>query len=346
MAASAAGALAALAGSALADSVTVTNLVSDGSVPAVTIDPQLINPWGIAFAPGNPFWVSDNNAGVVTLYSGAGSKIPLTVAVPPPAGGSGAGTPTGQVFNAGLKGFRVTNGTKTGSAIFIFDTEDGTIAGWAPNVDSTHSFLGVDHSADGAVYKGLAFTQKPNGSFLYAANFRAGDVEMYNARFQMVKTFTDPNVPAGYAPFNVAVFNGVLYVSFALQDSAKHDDVAGKGHGFVDVFSLTGVMKQRLVSGGFLNSPWGMTIAPTGFGRFTGDLLVGNFGNGVINAYDASTGDFKGALKDASGARVVIGDLWGLINGGAAGSDPTKVYFTAGVKKEAHGLFGSLTATP
>ncbi len=349
LAAVGAGLLALQALPAQAQSYTITNLVSDGSVPAATIDPGLINPWGISYAPGgNPFWVSDNNSGLTTLYNGAGNKIPLNVAIPPPAGHTGLGTPTGQVFNIAPHVFHVTSGGKTAPALFLFSTEDGVIAGWAPTVNFGNAIIAVDNSSEGAVYKGLAIGAVGNQYYLYAANFRAGDVEMFNEHYHLVKTFSDPTVPHGYAPFNVQNIGGTLYVAFAKQDAAKHDDAAGPGRGFVDTFSLDGTFKQRLVSHGPLNSPWGLAIAPAGFGDFAGDLLVGNFGDGWINAFDPNTGAYKGALKDAStGNPIAIGDLWGLIVGGGGSSgDPNTIYFAAGVSEEAHGLFGSIALAP
>ncbi|MEO8927252.1 MAG: TIGR03118 family protein [Caulobacteraceae bacterium] len=343
----AAGMLALQALPAQAQDYTIANLVSDGSVPAVTVDASLINPWGMSYAPGGPFWVSNNNAGSSTLYDSGGNKVPLTVAIPPPAGGTGSGTPTGQVFNGSTHVFRVTSGGKTGAAFFLFATEDGTIAGWAPSVDGVNAILAVDNSGERAVYKGLATATIGNKHFLYASNFRAGDVEMYNGKFQLVRTFTDHTVPRGYAPFNVQTLSGMLYVTFAKQDAAKHDDVEGRGNGYVDVFTVEGAFVRRLVSRDQLDSPWGLDIAPAGFGAFAGDLLVGNFGDGAINAFDPATGAFKGALRDANGLPIEIRDLWGLITGnGGMGGDATKVYFTAGLQKEAHGLFGSLSAAP
>ena len=341
------GALALQAFPAQASLYNVKNLVSDGIVPAVTIDPNLINPWGISYAPTGPFWVSDNNAGVSTLYNGAGTKLGLTVAIPPPAGGSGAGTSTGQVFNGGT-GFRVSSGGNTGVARFIFATEDGTISGWSPGVDFTHAILGVDNSASGAVYKGLAIGSTGGASYLYAANFNSGKLEQYDSNFNLVKSFTDPGVAAGYAPFNVQNLGGELYVTFALQNGAKHDDVSGAGHGYVDVFNLDGTFNRRLVSlGGSINSPWGLDIAPSGFGAFAGDLLVGNFGDGTINAFDPVSGAFKGSVLGFNAQPIVLGDLWGIINGnGANAGSKDSVYFAAGVLNEAHGLFGSITLVP
>lgn len=333
---------------AMAGDFNVTNLVSDGFVPAATIDPGLINPWGISYGPTGPFWVSDNNSGLSTLYNTAGAKQALTVAIPG-GGGAGAGAPTGQVFNGG-GGFDVSAGGKTGSSVFLFATEDGTISGWSPSVNGTVAINGVDNSAGGAgaVYKGLAIGTNAGSTFLYAANFRSGNVEMYDSGFNLVKTFTDPGVAAGYAPFNVQNLGGSLYVTFALQNAAKHDDVAGPGNGYVDVFNLDGTFNRRLASmGGAINSPWGLDIAPAGFGSLGGDLLVGNFGDGTISVYDPVTGAPLGQVLGFDGNPIVEGDLWGLINGnGAKGGLSNAVYFTAGVQDEAHGLFGQLTAVP
>jgi uncharacterized protein (TIGR03118 family) len=338
------------AGGARAQQFTITNLVSDGSVSAVTVDPSLINPWGMSYTPGGPFWVSNNGSGTSTLYTGAGAKQSLTVTIPAAGGGTGPGSPTGQVYNASSSQFKVTSGGKSGAAPFIFDTEDGTISGWAPSVNSGMAVVAVDNSAEGAVYKGLALvTFKSGKAFLYATNFRAGDIEMYNANFKLTKSFTDATIPAGYAPYNVQVLGKTLYVTFAKQDKAKHDSVSGAGFGYVDAFSLAGKFIRRVVSNGPLNAPWGLDLAPSSFGAFAGDLLVGNFGDGWINAFDPVSGAYKGALESGGGP-IAITDLWGLITGnGGSGGDADTVYFTAGLAKEKHGLFGSLTvagATP
>ncbi len=334
-------------------SFTQTNLVSDGFVPAATTDPNLINPWGLTHSATSPFWVSDNGTGVTTVYTGAGALVKvggfdaITIAAPP--GQTSPASPTGDVFNIAGTGFNVTSGGQTGSSVFIFATEDGTISGWNPNVDPGSSVLAVDNSHDGtgAVYKGLAIGQTEDGTFLYAANFRNGTVDVFDQNFQQVNSFTDPKVPAGYAPFNVQVLDDHLFVTFALQDDAKHDDVAGAGHGFVDEFDLEGHLLHRVASGGVLDSPWGLAIAPPGFGEFANDLLVGNFGDGTINVFNPKNDHFLGKLEGADGAPITIGDLWALIPGtGNAGSDPNKIYFTAGVQNEAHGLFGSLAAIP
>jgi uncharacterized protein (TIGR03118 family) len=334
-----------------------TNLISDGFVPAQQQDANLINPWGVAYGPTGPFWISENNAGVASVDSLNSGGILTVNAIPPitiapPSPGAGPATPDGQVFNsfASQNAFMLSDGAP---ATFLFATEDGTISGWN-NGAGSESIITVNESVDpsdgneaqgvGAVYKGLAIADTKAGPMLYAANFRHGTVDMFDQSFNHVKSFTDPNLSAGYAPFNVQVLDGKLFVTFALQDSTEHDDVAGSGHGFVDEFDLNGHLDARIASCGPLNSPWGLAIAPSGFGRYAGDLLVGNFGDGTINAFDIKTHDFLGQLLGGDGKPISIGDLWALIpgNGGAAGS-PNALYFTAGLQDEAHGLFGSLT---
>jgi uncharacterized protein (TIGR03118 family) len=333
-----------------------TNLISDGFVAAEKTDANLINPWGVSFSPTSPFWISENNSGVTSIDSlNSGGTLtvnaipPITIA--PPAPGAGDATPTGQVFNSfqSSGAFMLPDGSP---ATFLFATEDGTISGWNRaagttsiiTVNESNNPADGDHNQGGAVYKGLAIADTKNGPMLYAANFRHGTVDMYDQNFNFVKSFTDPRLPAGYAPFNVQVLNGKLFVTFALQDDAKHDDVAGAGNGFVDEFSLNGHLEQRIASHGPLDSPWGLAIAPKSFGSLAGDLLVGNFGDGTIDAFDLHGGKFDGKLLGSDGKPIVIGDLWALTpgNGGSAG-DPNSIYFTAGVQDEAHGLFGSLT---
>src|SRR5260221_9444998 len=325
-----------------------TNLVSDLAGVAKVTDPHLVNAWGIVHSPTSRFGLPDNGTGFSTLYNGAGTPIPLVVTVPPP-GGSHAGTtaaPTGVVFN-GTTGFVVSNGTTSGVARFIFSTEDGTISGWSPGVDPTHAIL--PPSADkspGAVYKGLAIGSNASGTFLYATNFRAGTVDVFDSSFHQVSlagSFTDPNLQPGYAPFGIANLNGDLYVTYALQNAAKHDDVAGPAHGFVDIYDTNGNLIRRLVTRGRLNSPWGLAIAPADFGRFSNDLLVGNFGDGRINAVDPATGDFLGQLRDADNKPITIDGLWGLDFGNDANAGPsTTLFFTAGPHSEAGEALRSL----
>jgi len=328
-----------------------SNLVSDIPGVALRTDPNLINPWGVAFSAGGPIWVSNNNSGTSTLYSGDGQPFPagspLVVTIPSPAGSPAGtiGTPTGIVIVGG-NGFMVTAGGQSGSSVFIFASEDGTISGWSPSVDFTHAILAVDNSAggNGAVYKGLAIGVQKDKEFLYAANFRAGLVEIYDDKFTQVNTFTDPNLPAGFAPFGIHNINGKLWVTFAKQNAAKHDDVAGPGNGFVDVFDLAGHLLRQFALQGALNSPWGVALSPANFGKFSGAILVSNFGNGWINAYHPITGQFLGALQDTLGQPLEIQKLWSLEFG--SGNDlsgpKNRLLFTAGIGSEAHGLFGTL----
>lgn len=336
------------AGGAAANDYRQTNLLSDIPGVARNTDPNLVNPWGMAAGPATPIWVSDNGSDVTTLYRGAiGATAllpaPLVVAIP-------TGAPTGQVFNNSLD-FEVSNGTFHGPALFIFATETGSITGWNSGVPgpspSMSAQLGV--TVRHAVYKGLAITTGPGGDFLYAANFHAGTIDVFNGEYQRVHwrgAFRDPSIPAGYAPFNVQNISGRLFVTYAEQDAQRHDDVKGAGHGLIDVYDLRGHLLQRLVSGGHLNSPWGMAWAPAGFGQFAGDLLVGNFGDGVINAYNPTSGHFDGQLRNEDGNLIAINGLWGLRFGNGVAGTPTTLFFTAGIADEAHGLMGRIEAVP
>jgi len=335
----------ALSGIASAQKYSQTNLVSDIPGLAATTDPNLVNAWGIAFSPGSPVWINDNGTGLATLYTGTGSIVPLVVTIPPPPGGSGS-APTGIVFNGG-GAFNVTENNVSGSSLFIFATEDGTISGWSPGVDLFNAIVAVDNSngGTGAVYKGLAIGTAGNGTFIYANNFHSGSVEMYDSNFTWVKSFTDTDLPPGYAPFGIQNINNKLYVTFALQDEDKHDDVSGPGHGFLDVFDLDGNKLKRLLSHGELNSPWGLALAPANFGKFSGDLLVGNFGNGHINAFRITDGAARGHMLRPNGQTLAIDGLWGLKFGNDAAAGPSNtLLFTAGPNDEADGLFGSLQA--
>ena len=317
---------------------TQTNLVSNrADQGASVIDPSLRNPWGISAGATSPMWVSDNGTGVTTLYRGDGSKVPLTVTIPPGAGSDpgSLGTPTGTVFNG--------NGAEFRGDRFLFATEDGTLAGWQPAFGVV-ARTEADNSlpAPGAVYKSLAIGSTASGDRLYAANFRGGAVDVFDSNFSPAGSFTDPKIPANYAPFNVQNLGGVLYVTFAMRDATGHDDIAGQGHGFVDAFDTNGNLLRRLVSHGRLDSPWGLAIAPASFGDFAGDLLVGNFGDGRINAYTVDKGNFRGVLTGTNGAPITIDGLWALRVGNTA-ADPNAVYFTAGINNEADGLFGKIT---
>ena len=335
-----------------------TNLVSDIAGVAKFTDSNLVNPWGLSHSPTSPWWISDNGAGVSTLYKGDGTAVPLVVTIPPPAG-SPAGTtaaPTGNIFNAvnstNPDDFVVSKGGKSGPSLFIFATEDGTISGWNPNVKPTNAILAVDRSTvgAGAVYKGLTFGRSNGSDFIYATNFRFGSVEQFDANFHLVRSFTDkklantcPLPNQCYAPFGIQNIGGKLFVTFALQDAAHHDDASGAGHGFVDVFDTNGNLLQRLISHGHLNSPWGLALAPSNFGQFSKALLVGDFGDGLINAYDPNSGAFLGQLTNKRGAAIVIDGLWGLAFGnGASAGETDELFFTAGIGGEAHGLFGKI----
>ena len=323
-----------------------TNLVSDIPGMAPLTDPNLVNPWGISAAPTSPMWVSDNNAGVTTLYNGAGAKVPLVVTIPPPEGSAAdaKGTPTGTVFN-GSTAFK--------GDLFLFATEDGTIVGWKQS-DGTTARNEKDRSkvGDGAVYKGLAIGNNGSANYLYAANFRFGTVEVFDKDFNLVTlsgSFSDSRIPAGFAPFNIQNLAGRLYVTYAMQKPDRHDDQAGGGFGFVDVFDLNGHLLRRLINHGALNSPWGLALAPENFGPFSGALLVGNFGDGRINAYSPKSGRFIGTLRNEVGAPIHIDGLWGIRfgNGSTGGGTlaPTNtLYFAAGIAEEQHGLFGKITS--
>jgi uncharacterized protein (TIGR03118 family) len=325
-----------------------TNLVADRPNRAAFTDPHLVNPWGITASPTGPFWVSDNGTGVSTVYDGSGmpfpSVMPLVVTIPAPPGETGPSAPTGIVFNGNSSEFIVSSGAVSGHALFLFSTEDGTIAGWNPAVDPTHAVIAVPKSPT-AIYKGLALSSGPGPHFLFATNFHDGTVDEFDSSFHLVRTFTDPRAQRHhFAPFGIASINGQVYVTFAKQDRHREDDVAGPGLGFVDVFDTSGNFVKRLVTRGKLNAPWGLAVAPSGFSKFGGDLLVGNFGDGTIHAYDPVTGQFRGTFFRRRGHPLSIDGLWGLTfgNNGVAGSSNT-LFFTAGPKDEKHGLFGSLT---
>jgi uncharacterized protein (TIGR03118 family) len=331
-----------------------TNLVSDIPGLAAHTDPNLKNPWGTSVGPGSPIWVSDNHAGVTTLYDGAGNPQPRVVTIPAPASaGNGAvGAPTGQAFNTfdpNSHDFVISKDGVSGPAFFLFATEDGTIAGWNPNVDNANAVIAVDRSTAtdaagdvGANYKGLALVTTPSGKFIYATSFRFGRVDVFDSHFDLVSSFTDPTIPAGFAPFGIHNIGGDLYVTFAKQDAAKNDDDAGPGNGFVDVFAPNGNLLQRLASQDRLNSPWAVTLAPATFGAFGGDILVGNFGDGRINAFNPTTGQFLGQLRKHGGP-ITISGLWGLrFPAGSLNATPNALYFTAGTNDEADRLLGDI----
>ena len=331
------------ANSAVAQRYNQTNIVSDIPGLAITTDPNLKNAWGIAFGPGNPIWIADNGTGLSTLYDGAGNIIPLVVTIPAPSADN-TSAPTGLVVNPS-DDFVVTKNGHSGPSIFIFDTEDGTIVGWSPGVDMTNGVIAVPNS-HGAIYKGLAIARTTKGRFLYAANFHDRVVEIYDAHFKFRGAFSDSSLPPRYAPFGIQNINGQLFVTFAEQDALKEDEIAGPGHGFVDVFDTSGHLVRRFASRGTLNAPWGLALAPSTFGKFAGDILVGNFGDGRISAFDPASGTFLGQLRNSTGQILSIDGLWALTPGGGAGTTPDDILFTAGPNDEANGLFGKLLPVP
>jgi uncharacterized protein (TIGR03118 family) len=327
------------------DGYTVHNLVSDQPGVADHTDANLVNSWGITAGSTSPWWVADNGTDVSTLYDGNGvaqfQPTPLVVSVD--------GAPTGTVFN-GSSGFTVSDGNgHSGPSVFMFATEGGTIRGWNPAVPppprSTQSFVVVDRTGEGAVLKGLAIA----GDRLYATDFHNGKVDVFDSTFTPVPGgFIDPKIPSGYAPFGIQNAGGNIFVTYAEQDPARHDDDPGQGHGFVDEYSTGGTLLSRVAQHGGLDSPWGMAMAPSNFGEASGDLLVGNFGDGKINVFEPKQhGGFepKGQLRGADGKKLAIDGLWGLgFGNGSSSGAMNALYFAAGPDHESHGLFGRIEA--
>ncbi len=327
-----------------------TNLISDINGVARITDPNLVNPWGMAAGPSTPLWIADNGADVSTLYTGGvhGSIpviLPLVVNIP-------GGAPTGIVFNP-TADFVVTVGNASAPANFIFSSEAGEITAWSKAVSGTTA--SEEFTSGTAVYKGLAIASTADGTFLYATNFHDGTIDVFDKDFKPVTLspgkFTDPNIPTNvapfgtdFAPFGIQELGGRLYVTYALQDAAMHDDVKGAGNGFVDVYSTDGVLIKRLISQGDLNSPWGMVVAPQNFGAFSRSLLVGNFGDGAIHAYDPMTGKLRGQLMNRDDNPILINGLWSLRFGNGVTGTPRSLLFTAGIGDESHGLFGEINA--
>jgi uncharacterized protein (TIGR03118 family) len=342
-----------------------TDLVSNtGGTPA---DPNLRNAWGLVHSPTSPWWVSNNATGTSTLINASTTPVTipsLIVTIPAPPGQSGNGTPTGIVFNGSSTDFLLA---PTKPALFIWVTEDGTVAGWNPGVNATQAIIKADNSkkptpAAGAVYKGVTIAVIDGQRYLLAANFRSGHIDVFDSSFTQVSLdkhagddddhgsqddqhpFEDERIPRGFAPFNIVSLGANVVVTYAKQDDASHDDVPGAGLGRVVVYSLSGKVVSRTENGPWLNSPWGVTLAPADFGVFSHALLVGNFGDGTIAAFNAVTGRFLGNVLKADGSKLSISGLWGLSfgNGGSSGPGNT-LFFTAGPNGESDGLFGSLT---
>jgi hypothetical protein len=376
-----------------AGSYQATNIISDGSVAATTTDPNFINPWGVSIGPG--FWINTQATGLDYVASATGS-IAFKVNIPS-ASGTGTGTPTGTVFNSASNLFMLTNGS---AASFLFATLDGTISGWNGALGTANSTaqIAINNSANNAVYTDMALLTNPTGTFILAANFGQGtDVEIYDSSFKtatLAGNFTDPNLPANYAPFAVHVIDGQVFVTYALRSTStsstttstggtstsgsggttssggsgftgyavassssspraaatSYAPTTGASNGIVDVYDLNGNFVARAITGGNLNAPWGVALAPTGFGIFGGDLLVGNFGDGIINVYNPTTFAFLGQLTDATGKALSYPSLWeiafGESNATPAGTgDPDTLYFAAGLTNEAHGLFAGIANT-
>lgn len=369
----------------LAQHYTQTNLVSDGFINTPVIDPDLVNAWGITRSTGSPWWVSNNGSGTSTLYSyvnatvdskgviltpatlqkvlvAGNNAVKIPLAKNDPAGTTNS-APTGIVQNSSPD-FVVANTKASGPAAFIFCTEDGTVAGWNPTVDAANAITVVDNSPK-AVYKGCTSGDIAGARFLYVANFRSGRVEMYDAHFNKVhlseEAFDDDFLPRGFAPFNVQNIGGSLFVTYAKQDSAKHDDVAGDGFGYVDIYSTSGRLEARLQHGPWLNSPWGVVWTPRDFGEFSNRVLVGNFGSGQIAVFDGFNGRFVGFVENPDSSVMSIDGLWSLTFGNSAVGCPSTppagsglpkcgsagpyntLFFTAGPDGESHGLFGTIT---
>jgi uncharacterized protein (TIGR03118 family) len=325
----------------------VRRLVADQAGQAAATDPNLVNAWGLAAGPTTPWWVNAADSDVSTLYDGTGAVLPLVVDV--------AGGPTGLVFNGGAD-FVVSNGSASGASLFLFSTEGGEIRGWNPNVlppaPSTESFVVADRSGEEANYKGLAIASTADGDLLYATDFHNARVDMFDGDFNLVSTsdtFLDPDIPDGFAPFGIQTIGDTVFVTYAKQDADAEDEVVGKGRGFVDAFDTDGTLVERVATRHRLNAPWGLAMAPADFGRFSGDLLVGNFGDGTINAFRVgASGSYRGAgvLRNRHGRAVFIDGLWAIAFGNGDAAGPTNaLYFTAGPDDETHGLFGKISAT-
>ncbi len=335
-----------------------TNLVSDIKGLARTFDPNLQNPWGVSQNTEGQFRVADNATGLSTQYSAAGQIIGTPVTIPTPPGVTPPSAPNGNVFNT-TNDFVISQDGKSAPATVIFSSENGTIVGFNPAVDPNEGILEADLSQSGAVFKTLTAGTVNGANYIYASDFHNGTVDVFNGQYQLVHlsgSFTDPNIPAGFAPFGLKNVNGTLFVTYAKQDAARHDDVAGVGNGFIDEFTLSGNFIERFASQGLLNSPHGIAVAPDNFGQFSNALLVGNFGDSKVNAFNVNTGQFLGQLTSANGQTLILNGgfkkeadtkgLWGLTFGdGQNGAATNSLFFAAGINDENDGLFGKVTVS-
>ena len=343
------GSSGAMAPSGAASGFVATSLVSNLNTPGNPytgshVDPNLVNGWGIAFNPQGFVWVANNGTSTSTLYDGNGVRQSLIVSIP--AGNAGSDSPTGIVFNS-TQGFSVTQAGLTGTAVFIFVGEAGTVSAWSPAVNTPNAVKVIDGAAQSKVYKGLAIATQGSAPQLYAADFHNGVVDVFDANFAPVVragAFTDSSLPAGYAPFGIQAIGNQIFVAYAMQDASAHDEVAGTGVGAVDVFDAAGTLVKRLIPpGGKLNAPWGMAMAPASFGPFSNALLVGNFGDGKINAFDPVTGAALGTLTNPTGTAIAIDGLWGIAFGNGINAQPaTTLFYAAGPGNEQNGVYGRI----
>lgn len=315
------------------EAYVATNLVSNQVSEAPNLDERLINPWGLTFDADNHLFVADNGTNLSTSYRPSGSLRNFNINVP--------GSPTGIEYNRHKHTFKIGSHTSE----LLFATESGTILGYNKKANAHNAIVLLDNSAASADYKGIAIATIGHDTFLYVTDFFNAIVDMYDRHLNLVTSFTDPTLPEGYAPFNIRHLNGKLYVTFALQDECHHDEIDGPGNGYVSVFNTNGTYVTTLISQGFLNAPWGLAKAPKNFGQFSNALLVGNFGDGMINAYDISNGTFLGHISDASNVPLVIDGLWGIrfIKQHHRNQTPARLYFTAGPDGETNGLLGVIT---
>ena len=321
---------------------TQATLTSDGSVAAPNVDPNLVNPWGMSRGSNDSWWISDNATGLTTLYDGNGVTQSLVVSIPS-GSGSGTGSPSGTIDN-GTSSFAVTPGNP---ALFLFCTEDGTVSGWAPGANFGAAIITINHP--GSVYKGLTAAVMNNAQYLYVVNFNSGKIEVYDGNFAPVTLsytafLNEEATRLNLVPYNIQNIGGNLFVSYARQDAAKHDSQSGTGLGLIAVFTPQGKMIHTFQHGPYLNAPWALALAPSDFGSFSHDLLVGNFGSGQIAAFNVQTGVYEGILADPNNNPIAIDGLWGIGFGGSASSGAfNTLYYTAGPNGETHGVFGSLT---
>ncbi|MBS1911253.1 MAG: TIGR03118 family protein [Bacteroidetes bacterium] len=318
---------------------TESKLVADDQgAGAAIVDVNLVNPWGLAFGATGTLWVSNNHSGTSTLYDATGAKLQTVVNIPSKTAPTG-GSPTGVIYNS-TADFVIPEAS---AARFIYAGEDGTISAWASGM--TDARIVADRSASDAVYKGIAMATNGGSNFIYLTNFKKNTVDVFDATYRYSKSFTDATIPAGYAPFGIQNIGGMLYVTYAKQKGPDNeDDDPAVGNGYVDIFNADGTLQRRFASNGLLNSPWAVVMAPSGFGSVSGDILIGNFGDGHIGAYDPGTGVLIGQLRDQNNITITIEGLWALTFGPS--SAPTTLYFAAGPGDEEHGLLGTLTLTP